>query len=61
MITAVLYGAATIVFANLLLASYIAGWEIGDRRCATEAEPRCLCRRYAFPSPLCPVHGRQAA
>ncbi len=60
MSTTILYGIGAIVFVNLLLIAYMVGWEYGDRRRASEPDSeqlRCICRRHAFPSPLCPIHG----
>lgn len=51
----------TLVFVNLLIVAYIAGWELAamsDKEQPQEPELlRCECRRYAFPSPLCKIHG----
>lgn len=65
MITTILYGIGAIVFANLLLVAYIVGWEIASPPTrASVNKPkeqlRCECRRYSFPSPLCPRHGGHA-
>lgn len=61
MTTALLYGVGAIAFLSLVILAYFGGSEIANRRLRTSANPteplRCECRRYAFPSPLCPRHG----
>jgi len=67
--TAVLYGLAAIGFTTLLVAAYQAGQKIGVRQQLFKRKDQdvspvalsCECRRYSYPSPLCPKHGRQAA
>ena len=54
---------AVFVFPSLCAVAYRFGWKMAKRRArasvpkALEKPLRCECRRYAFPSPLCPLHG----
>lgn len=66
--TAVLYALAIIGFLTLLIAAYLAGSRLGAHRHPIKRKEertleklRCECRRYAYPSPLCPLHGRRTA
>jgi hypothetical protein len=60
--TTALYVSGWIVFVVLLAAAYRGGSKLAGRTTRASGVPpqkplRCECRRHAFPSPLCEIHG----